>query len=508
MSGQAAAPSGARAWAGMAMLALPTFLLGLDVTMLYLVMPAMAEDLAPSATQTLWIMDAYGFLLAGFLVTMGTLGDRVGRRRLLMVGIAAFAVVSLLAAFAQSAELLIAARALLGIAGATLMPSTLSLVSNMFPDPRQRAVAIGVWATLFAGGMAAGPIVGGVLVDSLWWGAAFLVAVPIAIVVLLLGRAVLPEYRDPGGGRIDLISVALSLTAILPIIYAIKHIAGHGPNVSAVVAAMVGVVAGAVFWRRQRCLDDPLVDVTLFRNKAFSVALAVLLIGLVGVGGSMYLVTQYLQLVEGLDPFVAGLWMGPPALAMFGAAIGAPLLARRIRPGYVMGGSLAISLIGYVLLATAGLNDELTVAAGFAFVYLGLGAIAALGTDIVVGAAPASKSGSAASLSETVQELGIAIGVATLGSLTAAIYRSQLSIPESLSEEEGAALVDGLTTATAIDDELPAGTLVEAQQAFTMGLNVASAVAGIAIAVVTAFCLRMLGHVPRLDQVHQQDPAS
>ena len=216
----------------------------------------------------------------------------------------------------------------------------------------------------------------------------------------------------------------------------------------------------------------------------------------------MYLVTQYLQLVEGLDPFVAGLWMGPPALAMFGAAIGAPLLARRIRPGYVMGGSLAISLIGYVLLATAGLNDELTVAAGFAFVYLGLGAIAALGTDIVVGAAPASKSGSAASLSETVQELGIAIGVATLGSLTAAIYRSQLSIPESLSEEEGAALVDGLTTATAIDDELPAGTLVEAQQAFTMGLNVASAVAGIAIAVVTVFCLRMLGHVPRLDQVH------
>lgn len=508
MSERTGAPASARAWAGMALLALPTFLLGLDVTVLYLVLPAMAAELAPSATQTLWIMDAYGFLLAGFLVTMGTLGDRVGRRRLLMIGIAAFAAVSVFAAFAPTAESLIAARALLGIAGATLMPSTLSLISNMFPDSRQRAVAIGVWATMFAGGMAAGPIVGGVLVDSFWWGAAFLVAVPTAAIVLLLGRAVLPEYRDPRGGRIDLISVVLSLAAILPIVYAIKHTAGYGPDASAIVAVIVGTLAGWEFWRRQRRLDDPLMDVTLFRNKAFSVALTVLLVGLVGVGGSMYLVTQYLQLVEGLSPFLAGLWMGPPAMAMFAAAIGAPLLARRIRPGYIMGGTLAISLTGYLLLAMAGMDDEWLVAVGFAFVYLGLGAIAALGTDIVVGLAPASKSGSAASLSETVQELGIAIGVALLGSLTTAVYRSQLTIPDGLSDDEAAALTDSLSATVSIADQLPAGVLLQAQQAFTTGLNVASVIAGCAITVVTVLCLRMLRHLPRLDQTHQPDHIS
>lgn len=449
----------------MALLALPTVLLGLDVTVLYLALPEMAADLGPSATQTLWIMDAYGFLLAGFLVTMGTLGDRVGRRRLLMIGITAFAAVSVAAAFAPSAELLIAARALLGVAGATLMPSTLSLISNMFPDPRRRAVAIGVWATMFALGMAAGPIVGGVLVDAFWWGAAFLVAVPIAVAVLALGRALLPEYTDPRAGRLDLTSVGLSLAAILPVVYAVKHLASDGLDAGAAVAVPVGVIAGVLFWRRQRRLDDPLLDVALFTNRAFGMALTVLLIGLVGVGGTMYLVTQYLQVVEGLSPFAAGLWMGPPALAMFAAGIGAPLLARRVRPGHVMGATLGVSLIGYALLATAGLDDELPVAAGFAFVYLGLGAIAALGTDIVVGAAPASKSGSAASLSETVQELGIAIGVALLGSLTTAVYRAQPT---------------------------------EARLAFTTGMNLASAVAGIAIAAAAVLCFRALRHVPRL----------
>ncbi|WP_309128707.1 MFS transporter [Microbacterium sp.] len=501
------AAAASRAWAGMAVLALPTFLLGLDVTVLYLVLPALAADLTPSATQALWIMDAYGFLLAGFLVTMGTLGDRIGRRRLLMIGIAAFAAVSVFAAFAPSAETLIAARALLGVAGATLMPSTLSLVSNMFPDPRRRAVAIGVWATMFAGGMAAGPILGGVLVDSLWWGAAFLVAVPIALIVLLLGRVFLPEYRNPRGGRLDMASVALSLTAILPIVYAIKHVTADGLDAAIIVAVTVGALAATVFWRRQLRLRDPLLDVSLFRSKAFSAALAVLLLGLVGVGGSMYLVTQYLQLVEGLSPFTAGLWMAPPAMAMFGAAIGAPLLARRIRPGYIMGGTLAVSLIGYVLLATAGLDAELPVALGFAFVYLGLGAIAALGTDIVVGAAPAASSGSAASLSETVQELGLAVGVAILGSLTTAVYRSQLAVPSGLSTDQDAALRDGLSTAAAVANELPPGLLVDAQRAFTTGLNIASAVAGLAIAIAAAVCLRMLRHVPKLESA-QPDAAA
>ncbi|MFB9904166.1 MFS transporter [Allokutzneria oryzae] len=504
MSEVATRRAGAREWAGLGLLALPTVLLGLDVTVLYLVLPSMATALSPSATQTLWIMDAYGFLIAGFLITMGTLGDRIGRRRLLVTGMTAFAAVSVVAAFAPSAELLILARGLLGIAGATLMPSTLSLISNMFSDARQRAVAIGVWATMFAVGMAAGPVVGGALVDTFWWGAAFLLAVPIAVVVLAGAKALLPEYADPTAGRLDLVSVALSLAAILPVIYAVKHAAAHGPDASTAILLAVGGVAGAVFARRQRRLASPLLDVTLFTDRAFSAALAVLLIGLVGVGGSMYLVTQYLQLVEGLTPFAAGLWMGPPALAMFTAAIGAPLVARRVRPGLVMAVTLGLSVIGYALLATAGTGEAARVVAGFAFVYLGLGAIAALGTDIVVGAAPASKSGSAAALSETVQELGIAVGVALLGSLTTALYSARVDAPSDVSPEVADRLTGSLSDALSVADQVPADVVRAAQEAFTTGVNTASAVAGAAILVATALCLIALRHVRPLGQDQQR----
>ncbi|MBB1246358.1 MFS transporter [Streptomyces durbertensis] len=492
--------AGTREWAGLALLALPTLLLGLDVTVLYLVLPSMAAALDPSATQTLWIMDAYGFLIAGFLITMGTLGDRIGRRRLLLVGTVAFAAVSVLAAFAPSAELLIVARALLGVAGATLMPSTLSLISHMFADVRQRAVAIGVWATMFALGMAAGPVVGGLLVDVFWWGAAFLLALPVAVAVLAGARRLLPEYADPGAGRLDLTSVALSLVAILPAVYAVKQSASHGPGVGTVVLLAVGGAAGVAFVRRQRGLVSPLLDVTLFADRAFSAALAVLLVGLAGVGGAMYLVTQYLQLVEGHTPFAAGLWMGPPALAMFAAAVGAPLLARRARPGLVMGVTLGGSVIGYALMATAGTGGTAVVVAGFAFVYLGLGAIAALGTDMVVGAAPASKSGSAAAMSETVQELGIAVGVALLGSLTTAFYGARVHAPPHVSPEVADRVTGSLSGALSVADEVPPEVVTAARQTFTTGVNIASAVAGVVILAATALCLTALRRVPPLGE--------
>nr|WP_281360153.1 MFS transporter [Isoptericola halotolerans] len=479
----------------MSLLALPTLLLGLDVTVLYLALPSMATALDPTPAQTLWIMDAYGFFIAGFLITMGTLGDRIGRRRLLMIGMTAFAALSVFAAFAPGAELLILARALLGVAGATLMPSTLSLISNMFPDVRRRAVAIGVWATMFALGMAAGPVVGGAVVDAYWWGAAFLLAVPVAIVVLAGARTLLPEYADPQPRRLDLISVALSLATILPVVYAVKHAASEGPGTSTAVLAALGLAAGVMFVRRQRRLVSPLLDVTLFADRAFSAALAVLLIGLVGVGGTMFLVTQYLQLVQGLTPFVAGLWMGPPAMAMFAAAIGAPLLSRRVRPGVVMALALGVSVVGYGLLATVDAGDMTRVVVGFAFVYLGLGAVSALGTDMVVGAAPASRSGSAAAMSETVQELGVAVGVALLGSLTTAFYTGRTTVPVGTSPETAERLTGSLTGALSVADRLPAATVRAAQEVFTAGMNLAAAVAGATIVVATIVCLVALRHV-------------
>lgn len=468
--------AGMRQWAGLGLLALPTVLLGLDVTVLYLALPSITADLAPSATQTLWIVDAYGFLIAGFLITMGTLGDRVGRRRLLVIGIGAFAAVSVVAAVAPSAEVLIAARGLLGIAGATLMPSTLSLISNMFPDARQRAVAVGLWATAFAFGMAAGPVVGGALVDRFWWGAAFLLAVPVALVVMGTARAVLPEYSDPAAEKLDLYSVVLSLSAILPGVYAVKDVAAYGPAPQTAALLFGGLVAGVLFVRRQRRIPTPLLDVGLFADRTFSAALAVLLVGLIGVGGTMYLVTQYLQLVDGLSPAHAGLWMGPAAFAMFAAAIGAPLLARVVRPGVIMAATLAISLSGYAVLATAGVGDTGWVVAGFAFIYLGLGAIAALGTDMVVGAAPASRSGSAAAMSETVQEFGLAAGVALLGSLATAVYRSQ-QVPGS--DDTGEAL--------------------------TAGVNAAALVAGLAILGAIVLALWALRHVGTLGETQHVD---
>ncbi|WP_405798058.1 MFS transporter [Streptomyces sp. NBC_01506] len=489
--------AGAREWGGLAVLALPTVLLGLDVTVLYLALPSLAEDLRPSGTEELWIMDAYGFMIAGFLITMGTLGDRIGRRKLLVIGAVAFGAVSVLAAYSTSAETLIAARAALGIAGATLMPSTLALISNMFTVQRQRSLAIGVWATSFALGMALGPVVGGVLLDHFWWGSAFLLAVPVAIVLLVAAPVLIPEYRAPHSGRFDLLSVVLSLIAILPVIYAVKRFAKDGLDAPTLAAAVIGLLFAVLFVRRQGGLASPLLDVRLFTDRTFSAALSVLLVGLVGVGGSMLLITQQLQFVEGLPPVEAGLWMGPPALLMFLAAIGSPLLARRVPPGIVVAATLALSTVGYVLLTRVDTSGGIALMViGFGLVYLGLGAIAALGTDLVVGAAPPEKAGSASALSETVQELGLALGVAILGSLATAVYRDRVAAaPADTPTAVADTAVDSLAGAAASAHRLPAGWLDHAKEAATSGMNLAMLVAAVCTAVLALLSAVVLRHV-------------
>lgn len=498
-----AVTAGVREWLGLALLALPTILLGLDLTLLHLALPALASDLKPTSTQALWIMDAYGFMIAGFLITMGTLGDRIGRRRLLMIGAAAFAVASVLAAFSTSPVMLIAARALLGMAGATLMPSTLALITNMFVDPRQRALGFGIWATMFAFGMALGPVVGGLLLERFWWGAAFLVAVPVVGLLLVLAPRLLPEYRAPRAGKLDLPSVGLSLAAMLPVIYGVKQIAKDGLGSHPAGAIAVGLVFAALFVRRQRRLADPLLDIALFANKSLSVALTVLLFGLVAVGGTMLLVTQYLQLVAGFSPLVAGLWMGPPALAMVAAGIAAPLIARHIRPGFVVAGALGLSVVGYLMLTQVG-NDASGVAivvAGFSLAYLGLGTIAALGTDLVVGAAPPEKAGSASALSETVQDLGISLGIAVLGSLAAAIYRCTMldHIPEGLGRETREAIADSLWAASSVASKLPDGLMQQSRAAFIAGFGSAALVSAVGVSILAVLAAVLLRHIGVID---------
>lgn len=491
--------AGAREWIGLALLALPTILLGLDLTLLHLALPALAVDLRPTSAQALWIVDAYGFMIAGFLITMGTLGDRIGRRKLLMAGAAAFGVASVMAACSSSASMLIAARAVLGVAGATLMPSTLALISNMFVHPHQRALAIGVGATMFALGMAAGPVVGGVVLTHYGWGAAFLVALPVVGLLLVAGPFLLPEYRAPQQGRLDLASVALSLLALLPIVYGIKQIAKNGLEAVATLAIVGGLAFMFLFIRRQRRLSNPLIDLDLFSSRVFSVALVVLLFGLIGVGGTMLLVTLYLQLVVGLSPLAAGLWMGPPALAMLLAGTIAPLLARRIRPGYVIAGALGLSVVGYLLLSELdnASHGVTLVTASFSLVYLGLGTIAALGTDLVVGTAPADKAGAASAMSETVQELGLAVGIATLGSLATAVYRTRMTDQVSGLVDQGIqrAVADSLAGAKSVSQALPGGVLEQAKAAFMAGFSVAAATSAASIALLAALAAITLRHI-------------
>ncbi|RZQ65417.1 MFS transporter [Amycolatopsis suaedae] len=415
--------AGPRQWLGLAVLVLPTALLSMDATILYLALPRLATDLAPSASELLWINDAYGFLVAGFLVTMGTLGDRIGRRRLLLIGAAAFLVVSVLAAYAPTAEALIAARALLGIAGATLMPSTLALISNMFRDDRQRGLAIGWWAAGMSGGVALGPVVGGLLLESFWWGSAFLVAVPVMGLLLIAGPVLLPEYRDPDPGKLDLISVVLSLGAVLPLVHGVKQLA-EGHVAVGLGAAAAGLVLGQVFLRRQRGLTHPLVDVRLFADRGFRGALTVLLVGLTSLAGVYLFATLYLQQVAGLSPLGAGLWLLPSALTMVVTSVAAPVLVRRIPVAYVLATALVLSAAGVGLMVLVdGPQGFAVLVAGTVVLYLGQGPIMALGTGVVVGAAPPERAGAASALSETSVDFGLALGVAVLGTVGTLVGR-------------------------------------------------------------------------------------
>ncbi|MFC0624105.1 MFS transporter [Kribbella deserti] len=426
VTGTTSVSAGPREWIGLAVLVLPTMLLAMDATILYLALPSLAADLRPSASELLWITDTYGFLIAGFLVTMGSLGDRIGRRRLLMIGAAAFLLTSVLAAYAPTPELLIAARGLLGIAGATLMPSTLALISNMFRDGRERGTAIGIWAAGLSGGIALGPIVGGVLLEWFWWGSAFLVAVPVMALLLVTAPLLLPEHRDAAAARLDLVSVLLSLAAVLPMVYGVKRLAEHGFGAIGLGAFVAGVLVGTVFLRRQGKLQTPLVDVRLFADRGFRGALLVLLIGVASVAGVYLFTTLYLQQERGLSPLEAGLALLPSAVAMILTSVAAPALVRRIAVARVVAGSLVVSALGFVVLTQAGAGLPLVVI-GMVLVYLGQGPIMALGTDLVVSAAPPERAGSASALSETSVEFGLAFGVAVLGSIGLLVQREHNS---------------------------------------------------------------------------------
>jgi MFS transporter, DHA2 family, multidrug resistance protein len=495
--------AGRREWIGLAVIALPCLLATMDLEVLNLAVPALSADLQPSSAQLLWIIDIYGFMVAGSLITMGTLGDRIGRRRLLLIGAAAFGVASVLAAFSTSAEMLIATRALLGVAGATLAPSTLSLIRNMFADPRQRTVAIAVWATSFSVGAAIGPVLGGVLLEWFWWGSVFLLAVPVMVLLLLVGPVLLPEFRDPDAGRLDLVSAVLSLASVLLVIYGLKQLAQDGLGWEPGLSVVTGLAVGVVFIRRQGTLADPLLDLSLFANRALSASLATFTLSLFVAFGSFLFVAQYLQLVLGLSPLEAGLWLLPSSAGLVLGSMLTPLLARRASPALVMAAGLVLAAVGFGLLTQVdGASGLGMLVVGSVVFSLGVAPVGTLATDLVVGAAPPERAGAAAALSETGAELGGALGIAVLGSIGTAAYRGRVAdaIPAGVPSEAAAAARDTLGGAVAaaqqLPDQLGVALLDAARQAFTHGLHLtaaSSAAVAAGLAVLAAVLLRGVG---------------
>jgi DHA2 family multidrug resistance protein-like MFS transporter len=498
-----------REWVGLSVLALACLLYVMDLTVLHLAIPALSEDLQPTSSQLLWIIDVYGFMVAGALVTMGTLGDRIGRRRLLLVGAAAFGLTSVLAAFSTTPEMLIVSRALLGLAGATIAPSTLSLIFHMFRDPKERSLAVGIWISAFSAGSAVGPVLGGLVLEAFWWGSVFLLALPVMAALLVLGPRVLPEYRDPDAGRLDLVSAAMSVVALLTVVYGLKQIAQDGLGAGPVLAIAAGLVVGALWVRRQRSLPDPMIDVALFRIRAFNAALLVNFLAIFVMIGYMLFIGQYLQLVLGLSPLEAGLWSLPGAIGFVISSQVAPRYLQSIRPAFVVAGGLAASAVGLFLLTAVQVdNGLLPLVTGAVVISLGMGPVFGLTTEMVVGSAPTEKAGAASGISETAAELGGALGIAAIGSIGVAIYRSGIAgglpadVPADAADAASDTLGGAVTVAAQLSPQAGAELLGVAREAFVTGLQVTSAAAGLLAAVTAVVAAVALRRTPQPEEPH------
>jgi MFS transporter, DHA2 family, multidrug resistance protein len=510
-NGEVPARATSRQWIGLAVLTLAALVYAMDLTVLNLAIPIISAELRPSSAQLLWMIDIYGFLVAGLLITMGTLGDRIGRRRLLLYGAAGFALASLLAAFSQSAEMLIASRAVMGIAGATIAPSTLSLIFTMFLDARQRSTAIGVWIAAYSAGGAIGPVLGGVLLEFFWWGSVFLIGVPVMAVLLILGPRTLPEYRDANARRLDLISVALSLLAILGVVYGLKQLAQDGLSVLPILVILVGLLLGFVFVRRQLRLESPIIDVRLFRIRAFSASLGTYFLGIFVVVGYFLFISQYLQLVLGLSPLIAALWSLPSAVGFIAAGLLAPRIIHRFRPSVIMCTGMGVAALGTALLLGLSVEGDgalLLIAVASTVISVGLGPVITLCTELIVGSAPAEQAGAATGMSETSAELGGALGIALLGSLGTAIYRAEVGealagLPTNIVEAAKDSLGGALAAVAGVIGPGAQTVVIAAQTAFVDALHVVAAVAAVLAAVAAVAAAAALWKVPAREEAAQ-----
>lgn len=464
-----------KAWAALAVLMLPTMLIAIDNTVLAFALPAIAEDFRPSAATQLWIVDVYSLVLAALLVPMGSLGDRIGRRKMLMIGATGFAAVSALAAFAPTAGALVGARALLGFFGAMLMPPTLSLIRNIFTNADSRRLAIAIWAACFTAGAALGPIVGGALLEHFRWGSVFLVAVPILLPLLVLTPVLVPESRDPNPGPLDPISIALALATMAPVVWAIKSLAHDGLSTVALVALVAGLASGWLFVRRQNIIATPMLEMRLFSHAPFSSSVLTNFLSIVGLIGFIFFMSQHLQLVLGLSPMTAGLVTLPGAVVSMVAGLAVVRLAQHFAPHRLIIAGLLFVAAGFALILLFRHNlTAVAVIVSLMTLELGVGISQTISNDTIVASVPPAKAGAASAVSETAYELGAVIGTATLGTVFTSFYRHNIELPRGLSPAHAADAGESIGGAVAVAGELPGPIgerlLESARTAFDSGI--------------------------------------
>lgn len=488
--------AGARSWIALAVLMLPVLLVSVDNTVLSFAIPSISLALTPSASELLWIIDVYPLVLAALLVPMGSMTDRFGRRKLLLIGSTGFAVVSVFAAFAPNAGALIGYRALLGLFGAMLMPATLSLIRNLFLHPGQRRTAIAVWAAGFSGGAALGPIVGGFILEHFWWGAVFLMSVPVLIPLLILAPIFVPESKDPNPGKIDVWSILLSFGAMVPTIFGIKEIAQSGFSVINLALIVAGVALGVVFVRRQMRRENPMMDVSLFKNPVFSGSVSANLLSIFALVGFLYFITQHLQLVVGLSPTHAAYVLVPGLAITVIFGLLAAKLANYIRPSRLVVIGLLLNASAFLIVWLNTDGSVLGIMIAFAVLGAGVGTAETISNDLILSAAPPTKAGAASAISETAYEVGSVLGTAVLGSVLAAAYRMNVVIPKGVSAADHETASQTLGGAIDVAASLPAAQsnalLESAKHAFDSGQGTVAMVSVIVMLVAALMCARTL----------------
>ncbi|WP_201782598.1 MFS transporter [Pseudomonas sp. Leaf48] len=456
---------------------LPVLLVTVDNTVLGFALPKIAEALRPTASQQLWMIDAYSLVLAGLLVSMGGLGDRVGHRKLLLVGSLGFAIVSVLTAYSGTAAQLIAGRACMGIFGAMLMPSTLALIRSVFEDREERRLAVAIWATTLTVGSALGPLVGGVLLEFFSWGSIFLLAVPVLVPLLVLGPLLLPESERDASGPLDPISILQSMVALGAIVYGIKHIASSGIDWMALTAFATGTVAGWMFVRRQLRLPVPLMDLSLLRNGAFSGSVAINLMSLAFLVGFVFFTTQFLQIVLQMSPLSASLALVPGQVVAIAVGMAVVPVARRVQVHVLIPILMAFAGSAFLLVASMGSSLTILVVA-FALLNIGVGAIATVSNDVILSAAPLAKAGAASAISETAYEVGVVLGTTVLGGVVTAYYRGALQLPGFLSDVQMMLASETLSgayhVAGGLSGDQARALMVQAGAAFEGGIGLVS----------------------------------